>query len=90
MRLNDADAIDQIRNFIALDGHEFILSVEFKESLFMAIRALENHSTGKWISAECFDEIYGQAYDCSICGHGVIGKPHYCPNCGAYMRGDSE
>lgn len=88
--MKDEEAIDQIRNFIAFDGHEFILSVEFKESLFMAIRALENHSAGKWISAECFDEIYGKAYDCSNCGHGVIGTPNYCPYCGAYMGGDEE
>ena len=44
---------------------------------------------GKWVSAEHFDEIYGKAYDCSNCGHGVIGTPNYCPNCGADMRGDT-
>ena len=41
MKMTNEEKIDQIRNFIALDGYKFILSVELKESLFAAIKALE-------------------------------------------------
>ena len=47
---------------------------------------------GKWVyDAEAYPlgNPYGH-YDCDQCGESVPDKTNYCPNCGAYMRGDEE
>ena len=68
---------------------------ECKEALEMAIKALENQKTGKWIG-DWFSP------KCSVCGkkplyeryYGVDGeetsllKSSYCPYCGAKMEGE--
>lgn len=65
------------------------------DALEMAIKALENQKTGKWIG-DWFSP------KCSVCGkkplyeryYGVDGeetsllKSSYCPNCGAKMEGE--
>ena len=67
---------------------------ECKESLEMAIKALENQKTGHWEEEEMY---YGDvAYRCSECGEEFClmeGTPidnlyNYCPNCGAKMKGE--
>ena len=48
--------------------------------------------TGEWIPREDEDgEHYGDK--CSECGEWYVmpyGKTNFCPNCGAYMRGDEK
>lgn len=48
---------------------------------------------GEWINARIlvggFHEIWG--VDCSECGWTEKGRePNYCPNCGAYMKGENK
>ena len=67
---------------------------ECKESLEMAIKALENQKTGHWEEEEMYDG--DVAYRCSECGEEFClmeGTPidnlyNYCPNCGAKMKGE--
>ena len=57
-------------------------------ALDLALKALEERPTGRWIS-EDFDDWYC----CSSCLKGDTyfdGLPNFCPNCGADMRGDRE
>ena len=67
---------------------------EYWQAGEMAIKALEQPKTGKWISA---DAIFGgEPFYCSECGENtrdtVMGKPrwNFCPNCGADMRGEQD
>ena len=75
---------------------------ECKESLEMAITALENQKTGHWITKEGKEQGYDIAgvktwyiqIMCNECGfiktaiEGHTGQYHYCPNCGAKMEGE--
>lgn len=55
---------------------------ECKESLEMAIKALENQKTGHWISKP---NTYGVVY-CSECDYELhTNNTNYCANCGAKM-----
>ncbi len=63
-------------------------------ALQMAIEALEERKTGKWIEKDGWDgDVY---YDCSACSESWItieGTPwdngmNYCPHCGAKMKGE--
>ena len=48
---------------------------------------------GEWCEkSKDRDEYYEYCYKCSVCGHWAIiaceEDSHYCPNCGAKMKGD--
>ena len=50
---------------------------------------------GKWINKKYrwIDSIalwWSDAYECSVCGDAGIKNWHYCPNCGADMRGKQD
>lgn len=62
----------------------------------MAIYALKQQKTGRWIEQEGYDgDTY---YDCSECGESfclIDGTPtdnlyNYCPNCGAKMEVEED
>lgn len=52
------------------------------EAFHMAIEALSDRPTGKWISN------HDGLWNCSECGLRVLiyAKGNYCPNCGARMK----
>lgn len=69
---------------------------ECKESLEMAIEALENQKTGHWIEKNVNQDRTHNIY-CSNCNNYLKFKGHansynartklkYCPNCGAKMK----
>ena len=41
--------------------------------------------TGEWIDTGMEEEWYARAYNCSLCGHTMVGTANYCQNCGARM-----
>ena len=71
---------------------------ECKESLEMAIEALENQKTGHWINRlniyanrtidtkVCSECRYEYSYDAET----GISNANFCPNCGAKMEGEKE
>lgn len=72
---------------ICTDGNRFLVS------------STQKVKRGKWIWVknyrDCEGDIYSQ-YKCSCCDFGVGGVysikdlTHFCPNCGADMRGDTN
>lgn len=79
-----------------LDVNKKYLSKEYKEALNMAIEALQDKPTGKWIKAKGVmpPEFHGHHY-CSKCGNFANMEPpfgnredlsEFCPNCGVYMK----
>ena len=75
------DAIQALKSLrdIRLQG------VEWTESLDIAIEALQDRSTGKWV------EKNSHTYICSDCGfeqaiYGNINEYNYCPRCGVYKE----
>lgn len=56
------------------------------EAVGVAIKALEARPKGKW---EYTDGRWGLGnWRCSKCGGYTNKDTHYCPNCGADMRGE--
>ena len=67
------------------------------QALHMAISALSAEAVqGEWIESEDWNG--DNYYDCSVCGESFVlcdGTPsmnlyHFCPNCGARMKGGNE
>ena len=52
-------------------------------------REEEKKKYGEWRPREK-DEWYGDQGECPYCDHVTIDLKHYCPNCGAQLRGDEE
>lgn len=51
---------------------------------------------GRWVRESVGSDNSSEGYfkismaECSECGTCVMGKPNYCPNCGARMDGESD
>ena len=96
-------AIDEL---IAMREHiESRMSVIGCTAYEMAIEALREpeRATGKWIIDDDWNmcDIEGtligtKEYECDKCGYrelvfdGTVTHLNFCPNCGAYMRGEQE
>ena len=71
------------------DLGEYLEGKEFA-ALHMAIEALKEEPTGKWIDmngAETFPS--WQRYKCSVCGERA-DMSNYCPRCGSRMKGEKD
>lgn len=53
-------------------------------------REILERKRGEWIDQVVEDELLAQK--CSVCGYleYVYGRPNYCSNCGAEMRGEKD
>ena len=74
---------------------EFSPALAFKEDIDkMPSADVRENIHGEWIEGEEFlfcGETYTAGDKCSVCGRTAMGYPwHYCPNCGADMRGESK
>ena len=57
----------------------------------MGIEALENQKTGHWILDETDNSITCDKCGCLIWANDISnGEAHYCPNCGANMKGENK
>ena len=81
---------DAIKAMAKAVGHIVYDAEAVSQHVMNSIPAVEPKH-GEWIFQECTDEIYGRAYECSICGVAVVGNHHhFCPNCGAKMKGADD
>ena len=61
-----------------------------REAFNIAIKALENQKTGRWIRKNdiCTSRIQLYQYACSNCKEINTFRGNYCPHCGAKMEGE--
>ena len=69
------DAIDALSQW---DWQDMYLPIHFKQLLEELPSAQKK---GHWIDKDI-------CYQCSECGYDSLGHGNYCPNCGAYMKGE--
>lgn len=88
MKLTTEEAIEELNDMLAFEIDEFGEAPVSEEAVDMAINALKERKTGKWVKNEygtdhcsCCD--YIPAYDTAI--DDIYYSP-YCPNCGAKME----
>lgn len=94
MRLIDADSLKE-RMFAEIPEHEKGVVDIFLEAVAAMIdeQPTIERKTGKWMHDKD-DELFSGYCSCCgwesvICETDVAGMP-YCPNCGAYMRGEAD
>lgn len=88
------EAIQQLQNckdLIKQDGQDY-LDERDVPILDMAIEALTDRPKGEWIphATSVGLKHYIEYARCSECGEMALISMHFCPNCGADMRGDTE
>ena len=88
--MNNKEAISNLEDIRKVLYEVFPMTEDDKEqALDLAIKALEDTPTGKWVDTGDMAEYWAEEYQCSICG----AKDHwhkYCPNCGARMETENE
>lgn len=92
--MNNKEAIEylkEVQSHIDLENGGY--TQEMYDAIDMAIKALEERPTGKWI------HLGGDDWCCSECGRFVMNEGWenpsdvgdcYCPTCGADMRKEAE
>lgn len=84
-RLVDADDLMSWSETVSLTDDGGIDINDFEEKLkSMPTIDAEPVQHGKWFEYPIADGMN----QCSVCGVLRFGESNYCPNCGAYMRGE--
>ena len=74
------------------DGCFWGLEYAIKEAEAIPAADVVERKQGKWLDVTTLDNEF-ICWVCSECRHGAdfVYEPYnYCPNCGSYMRGDSD
>ena len=94
MRLIDADALDDVIQILN-EKNWGITRGDYKmiDAVLFEFPTVEERKTGKWMHDKD-DELFSGYCSCCgwesvICETDVADMP-YCPNCGAYMRGEAD
>jgi len=88
MRMIDADAlIREMHNIILEDGEDRRIFYEVTER-----QPTIERKKGKWrkMPMACYGGGTITEYECSVCAEHQIVTSRYCPNCGAYMKGENN
>lgn len=96
-KMTRAEAI-QILSTRGSDGMPHGYTSGYTEALDMAIEALQEQKTGKWITKSDTNPYYTTWwYECSECGQKPLRDEYwqevlsdYCPNCGTRMECEEE
>ena len=101
--MTNKEAIARIKDHMVIHNINEPRATFISEALYMAIEALENQKTGRWIGhgEHCRDlgvmpSGLGAYEWCSNCDCGIDVREwhrnpyNYCPNCGAKMRENKQ
>ena len=93
MRLIDADALlEQNAELADREIEHPKYQVTLRE-VVDEMPTIEERKTGKWIHDEpkdAIEAIFLARPKCSECGFEIAYETHFCPNCGADMRGGED
>lgn len=98
MRLIDADALmKEFAEFVKDSNNSDFADVPTWNdavSLVGSAPTIEERKKGFWYALEKGDKGYSAGdFKCSVCGEPnrcYVPKPHFCPSCGADMRGEND
>lgn len=83
--------LDSLKKDIGQPQHQALW--HYAESIDVAIKALSEQKTGKWKYLHGSIGSY-MTISCPFCGETFNDvaewKYNYCPNCGAYMKGENK
>ena len=83
--MTNEEAIEQLR-WVQKRICDITYSPESFEAIELAINALKERPQSEWIDT-------GSGQECNVCHeiqYGYDNFRHFCPNCGADMRGGAE
>lgn len=91
-RMTNQEAISMLRRFQDPEPWEPQITSDAFHALEMAIEALDEHKTGRWlygVTSPGAMNIRYKEMTCSECGwtHSLLIPDNYCPNCGCNMNG---
>ena len=92
MRLIDADELRRRILAFATGCHSEVLAVDTIMMLLAQASTInpdDLRPQGRWIDIDRLEVRPEWICRCSLCGCPQDFKHHYCPNCGADMRGDA-
>ena len=95
MRPIDADNLISVLDILSDKGGDIRYWEQLKTIVdSMPTADVQEIKRGRWIiDREFGNDVMSdeQMVICSVCGKGIFwGKQNYCPNCGAYMRGENN
>lgn len=90
MTLTTEQAIEELNDMLAFEIDEFGEVPETEEAVHMAINALKERKTGKWIFGETMGHSWMKCSECCKSQDGQTLCFTYCPNCGAKMEVDGR
>lgn len=95
--MNREKQIEEMANILwHIPGNYFLNSYNDCERIAECIYddgCYRKQSEGEWIETQRewdFEPYFYTDYTCSVCGDREQDKRHFCPNCGAKMRGGAE
>lgn len=60
------------------------------DAVLLLPSAQPERKTGHWLKVGEDDRMQIIWNECSECGQPISWMPHFCPGCGAYMRGEKD
>ena len=87
------EQIEEMANFLWKNTliHTEDLCHDVSETCYNA--GYRKQSEGEWVETQRewdFEPYFYTDYTCSVCGDREQDKRHFCPNCGAKMKGGAE
>lgn len=86
----DCDDIPFSEAFDLIDNAPTVTLSEIQSLMCEYLAYKEERPRGKWISNPSKFSFMNCGRHCSLCGKVVEFSENFCPDCGAYMRGDDN
>lgn len=88
------DAIKRYESWAEDDRIDVLIRKEHRQMADWLKELKANRPQGEWIEIKRYWEINQWVYEieCSVCKERIKNpyEPHFCPNCGADMRGENN
>ena len=85
------DSVEEFMDFYKIVDTEEIYTNGVEMVPIFRMKQWFAHKQGRWIEGKySWDDLHynDTSYKCSVCGKVNGGRTDYCPNCGAFMKGE--